>query len=77
MTEKALPPLAPELTPTASLESLRTGRCRWPIGHPKQPGFGFCGRACGSATYCTYHRGKAYRATVVVVRGQFVKDSWL
>jgi hypothetical protein len=78
MSTKQLPPLKPELTPTvACLENLRPGLCKWPIGHPNRPGFGFCGRPSGFATYCAYHQGKAYRAVVIVQRGQLIKDSWV
>lgn len=30
--------------------------CRWPIGHPKEPGFRFCGAPCGhDKPYCDEH----------------------
>jgi hypothetical protein len=71
-------PLAPELTATiATVESLRRGVCKWPIGTPKTPEFGFCGRPSGISNYCTFHAGRAYRAPVIVVSGKSIKDSWL
>lgn len=78
MAEKLQRPLAPELTPTIStVMRLRPGVCRWPIGHPKEPAFGFCGRPSGVSIYCIHHQGLAYRARVVVVNGQQIRDSWL
>lgn len=33
--------------------------CRWPIGDPLLPGFGYCGRAVdGGAVYCLEHRAR-------------------
>ena len=78
MSAKLGQSLAPELTPTiASVESLRRGVCKWPIGTPKTPGFGFCGRPAGVHHYCVFHQGKAYRAPVIVVSGKQIRDSWL
>jgi len=34
--------------------------CRWPIGDPQQPGFGYCGCAVdGGSVYCLEHRAVA------------------
>lgn len=42
------------------IEAHKTG-CRWPIGDPLQPGFGFCGcETEGKAVYCSLHRRRAY-----------------
>lgn len=36
--------------------------CRWPIGDPKQPGFGFCGRKqLNGLSYCARHARRAFR----------------
>ena len=36
--------------------------CRWPIGHPGEPGFRFCGvPRIGSRPYCREHCSMAYR----------------
>lgn len=37
---------------------LRSNHCRWPVGDPRKPGFGFCGEkvAPGSQPYCAYHQ---------------------
>lgn len=38
------------------MEALRYGMCRWPLGDPLEPGFGFCGcRAVGKRSYCAEH----------------------
>ena len=37
--------------------------CKWPIGHPDEPGFHFCGaRALLGKPYCPEHYSKAYVA---------------
>ena len=39
-----------------SLEQLENGICRWPIGHPDEPSFYFCGRkSIDSFSYCKLH----------------------
>lgn len=51
------PALAPAFEPTPlmlSLERLSAQSCRWPIGDPKEPGFGFCGRHA-RGRYCQHH----------------------
>lgn len=36
--------------------------CRWPIGHPKEPDFQFCGHAPREGSpYCEYHARRAYQ----------------
>jgi hypothetical protein len=46
-------------TPVAFLE-LAPHHCRWPIGHPKTPGFGFCGRTkIDGSSYCREHAERA------------------
>ena len=35
--------------------------CRWPIGDPRAPGFGFCGAPASAGPYCEGHRRRAYR----------------
>ena len=56
--------LPPEPTrPTVSLHDLQSHHCRWPIGDPASPDFGFCGEAIRdeSVPYCTHHCRIAYR----------------
>ena len=39
-----------------SLEQLDDGICRWPIGHPDEPSFYFCGRkSMSDFSYCKLH----------------------
>lgn len=49
-----LPPPEPEPDgPVAPLLALESHHCRWPIGVPSDPSFGFCGkRRAEGATYC-------------------------
>jgi GcrA cell cycle regulator len=47
--------------PTRTFATLERGECRWPIGDPAQPDFGFCGcPAIPGQTYCDNHRKRAY-----------------
>lgn len=47
-----------DLIPLAELTN-RT--CRWPVGHPKEPGFGFCGRhSLDGESYCAEHHVRAH-----------------
>lgn len=40
--------------------------CKWPIGDPKQPGFGFCGEhPHDGETYCATHRATAYEPLAI------------
>jgi hypothetical protein len=50
--------LATPIEQRATLESLEPHRCRWPIGHPDDPDFFFCGAVAeGGTSYCfTHHR---------------------
>jgi GcrA cell cycle regulator len=43
--------------------------CRWPVGDPKQPGFGFCGCAqVPGLPYCEQHASRAYQTPDVRAR---------
>jgi GcrA cell cycle regulator len=37
--------------------------CRWPIGDPHEPGFGYCGRSSSPYGYCAHHHGLGHRLT--------------
>jgi GcrA cell cycle regulator len=51
-----------DFVPTANLLTLNPQSCRWPIGHPNDPEFGFCGRERqANASYCADHRKVAFR----------------
>jgi GcrA cell cycle regulator len=42
-------------------ENLKSFQCRWPIGDPHQPGFGYCGEACKEIFgYCEAHAKRAF-----------------
>lgn len=44
-----------------ALVDLRPGQCKFPIGDPLQPGFGFCGAAQAIGfVYCGHHARRAY-----------------
>lgn len=43
------------------VHGLSHGMCKWPIGDPGDPDFGFCGSKCETgAVYCTEHAAIAY-----------------
>lgn len=52
--------VAPDVA-RASVLTVRRQECRWPIGDPRSPGFGLCGRARERGAYCHAHAGLAYR----------------
>jgi len=61
------PPVEDEFDglPRKALMALTSTDCRWPIGDPGQPGFGFCGRYADPAIpYCAYHARVAYNPVV-------------
>lgn len=46
-----------------TLLDLTDRMCKWPIGHPGEPDFQFCGKpALTTAPYCGEHCGMAYQA---------------
>lgn len=50
-----------DVTHLVGLMQLTSDTCRWPIGDPRQPGFGFCGAPpVEGKTYCKHHEGRAY-----------------
>lgn len=59
---RPLPVEAPVDGPVVALADLTPGACRWPVGDPAHPSFGFCGRkAIDPCPYCTEHAGMAYQ----------------
>lgn len=45
------------------LMSLRSNSCRWPLGDPQQPGFGYCGATTdGTSPYCAIHKKVAFHS---------------
>ncbi|MEM6627544.1 MAG: GcrA family cell cycle regulator [Pseudomonadota bacterium] len=42
--------------------TVKDNMCKWPIGDPADPSFGFCGRACESGSpYCAEHAKLAFQ----------------
>jgi GcrA cell cycle regulator len=54
---------SPEVADKTSLLELNDRICKWPIGHPGEPDFHFCGEAANPGfPYCVEHCGVAYQA---------------
>jgi len=54
---------SPEVADKTSLLDLNDRICRWPIGHPGEPDFHFCGQPANPGfPYCVNHCGVAYQA---------------
>ena len=72
-TQAPIPPAPPrrlvpakpsaEVADKTSLLELNDRICRWPIGHPGEPDFHFCGQQANPGfPYCVQHCGVAYQA---------------
>ena len=54
---------SPEIADKTSLLDLNDRVCRWPMGHPGEPDFHFCGEKVNPGfPYCVAHCGRAYQA---------------
>ena len=54
---------SPEVADKTGLLDLNDRICKWPIGHPGEPDFHFCGQAANPGfPYCVEHCGVAYQA---------------
>lgn len=54
---------SPEIADKTSLLDLNDRVCRWPMGHPGEPDFHFCGDKVNPGfPYCVQHCGRAYQA---------------
>ncbi|WP_420142056.1 GcrA family cell cycle regulator [Sphingomonas sp.] len=54
---------APEIANKTSLLDLNDRICKWPLGHPGEPDFHFCGEAVNPGfPYCLEHCSVAYQA---------------
>jgi GcrA cell cycle regulator len=54
---------SPEVADKTSLLDLNDRICKWPIGHPGEPDFHFCGEQANPGfPYCVDHCGVAYQA---------------
>ena len=55
--------IAPEFADKTSLLDLSDKICKWPLGHPGEPDFHFCGEKVNPGfPYCVAHCGHAYQA---------------
>lgn len=55
-------PPRPPVARMVSLLDLKHGDCKFPLGDPRNPDFGFCGaKRQAGLPYCEYHAGLAYR----------------
>jgi GcrA cell cycle regulator len=54
---------SPDIADKTSLLDLSDKVCRWPMGHPGEPDFHFCGEPVNPGfPYCVEHCGRAYQA---------------
>jgi len=54
---------SPEMADKTSLLDLNDKICKWPLGHPGEPDFHFCGvKVNPGFPYCVEHCGHAYQA---------------
>jgi len=54
---------SPEIAEKTGLLDLNEKICKWPIGHPGEPDFHFCGNPANPGfPYCVQHCGVAYQA---------------
>ena len=54
---------SPEIAGKTTLLDLNDKICKWPMGHPGEPDFHFCGNAVNPGfPYCVQHCGQAYQA---------------
>jgi GcrA cell cycle regulator len=56
---------SPEIADKTGLLDLNEKICKWPIGHPGEPDFHFCGNQANPGfPYCVEHCGVAYQAQI-------------
>ncbi|CAM3141639.1 GcrA cell cycle regulator [Sphingomonas antarctica] len=54
---------SPEIAGKTTLLELSDKVCKWPVGHPGEPDFHFCGDTVNPGfPYCVQHCGQAYQA---------------
>jgi GcrA cell cycle regulator len=64
------PPPPPVAALMLTLRQLRADQCHWPIGDPKEDGFGYCGcQKAPGVPYCAHHAAIAYNPAAR--RGRF------
>jgi GcrA cell cycle regulator len=55
-------PVRRQAAPVPRATRVSDRQCHWPIGHPREPGFHFCGApAVDDKPYCEEHCAVAYR----------------
>ena len=55
------PEPVPDLPGTATVMTLGSHMCKWPIGDPSSAEFSFCGRRASEGVYCVEHARVAYQ----------------
>jgi GcrA cell cycle regulator len=56
---------SPEIAEKTGLLDLNEKICKWPLGHPGEPDFHFCGNPANPGfPYCVEHCGVAYQAQI-------------
>lgn len=64
------PELAIPASGLVTLMDLRASMCKWPTGHPRHVGFGFCGAPkSGGWPYCAHHASIAYASPMRIGQG--------
>ncbi len=66
-----------EETGSATVLTLGSHMCKWPIGDPSSDSFSFCGRASSEGPYCVQHARVAYQAQPRKVPGKRSESSEL
>ena len=62
---------------SATVLTLGSHMCKWPIGDPSSDSFSFCGRASNDGPYCVQHARVAYQAAPRKVPGKRSESSEL
>lgn len=62
---------------SATVLTLGSHMCKWPIGDPSSDSFSFCGRASQDGPYCVQHARVAYQAQPRKVPGKRSESSEL
>ena len=75
--EAPTPVFACEEIGSATVLTLGSHMCKWPIGDPSSEGFSFCGRAASEGPYCGQHARVAYQAQPRKVPGKRAESSEL
>lgn len=61
LVPNVLPEAEETTTNLVDLTDLRQNQCKWPVGDPRRPGFGFCGASRSPGfVYCGHHARRAY-----------------